>query len=69
MLEGKQALAIPEAIQYQKEKYGCVAFGRDALYALAHSGRVPVIRNGTRKLLFPVSTIDRLMQGSAEGVA
>lgn len=69
MLEGKQALAIPEAIQYQKEKYGCVAFGRDALYALAHSGRVPVIRNGTRKLLFPASTIDRLMQGSTEEVA
>lgn len=46
-----------------------VAFGRNALYALARSGRVPVIRNGTRKLLFPASTIDRLMQGSTEEVA
>lgn len=69
MLDGKKALAVPEAIEYQKERYGCVAFGRDALYALARSGRVRVIRNGTRKLLFPASTIDALMQGNSEEVA
>ena len=69
MQNGTQVLAIPEAIRYQKEHYGCVAYGRDALYALAHSGRVAVIRNGTRKLLFPASTIDRLMQGSTGEVA
>lgn len=68
MIETKKALTVPEAIQYQKQEYGCLAYGRDALYSLARAGQIPVIRKGRRKLLFPRSTIDQLMSGSIEGV-
>lgn len=67
-MDTKKVLTIPDAIQYQQDEYGRVVYGRDSLYSLARSGRVPVIRNGARKLLFPVSTIDKLMQGSSEEV-
>ena len=68
-MNNPKALTVPQAIEYQRNEYGHVAFGRDSLYALARSGRIPTIRNGARKLLFPLSAIDKLMQGSTEEVA
>lgn len=59
----KKLLTVPEALAYQKEHYGYVAYSRDALYALAKAGTVPVVRPGKRHLYFPISTIERLMSG------
>ena len=67
MQSDKKVLSIPQAIEYQRAHYGCVAYGRDALYAVARSGKVPIIRNGERRIFFPVGSIDRLMQGSEGG--
>ena len=58
-----QVLSVQEAINYQRDMYGRVAYGRDFLYRLAKSGTVPVIWVGKRKLLIPISTIDTLMRG------
>ncbi|MBB6016934.1 hypothetical protein HNQ04_002192 [Deinococcus radiopugnans ATCC 19172] len=59
----KRLLTVPEVLTYQKEHYGYIAYSRDALYALARAGTVPVVRPGKRHLYFPVSTIDRMMSG------
>lgn len=59
----KILLTVAEAIAYQRDVYGQVAFGRDALYAIAKAERVPTVRNGRRKTLFPIASIDQLMQG------
>lgn len=56
-------MTVPEAISYQRDVYGRVVFGRDALYAVARAGRVPVVRVGQHRLLFPKATIDRLLSG------
>lgn len=56
-------LTIPEALRYQKELYGRIVFGRDALYAVARAGRVPVVRVGQHRILFPRTSIDLLLSG------
>ena len=56
-------MTVSEAIGYQRDVYGRVVFGRDALYAVARAGRVPVVRVGQHRLLFPRTTIDRLLSG------
>lgn len=57
----KKLLTVTEAVEYQRDVYGTVAFGRAALYALAHSGTLTVIKNGKRKILFPLRTLDQLL--------
>ncbi|WP_157451046.1 hypothetical protein [Deinococcus puniceus] len=64
----KLLLTVPEAIVYQREKYGHVCFGRDALYAIARSGKVKIVKYRNRKLLFPTATIDLLMKGETRGL-
>jgi hypothetical protein len=61
-------LTVPEAITYQREQYGHVCFGRDALYAIARSGKVKIVKYRNRKLLFPRTTIDLLMKGEVRGI-
>lgn len=61
--EYRRLMTVHEAVEYQRRTYGHVAFGRDALYAIARTEKVPVIKNGKRKVLFPVSSIDALMTG------
>lgn len=57
----KRLLTVVEAVDYQRDIYGRVAYGRAALYALAHSGSLKVIKNGKRKILFPIRTLDHLL--------
>jgi|GEM_PF-2264671 len=57
-------LNVTEALTYQRDNSGHVAFGRDALYAIARRRLVPVVVVGTRKVLFPPSSIDLLLSGT-----
>ena len=57
----RRLLNVAEAVDYQRDVYGRVAYGRAALYALAHSGSLHVIKNGKRKILFPIRTLDWLL--------
>jgi excisionase family DNA binding protein len=41
------------------------AIGRDTLYAIARSGRVPVVRYGSKKL-FPRSSLDQIASGTVD---
>jgi hypothetical protein len=64
-------LNVVEAMEYQKSNHGRVIFGRDALYALAHTKAVPVVNVGGRKIFFPISSIERILSGeqvAAKGV-
>lgn len=56
----KRLLTATEAVTYQRDVYGRVAYGRATLYAMARSGEVDVIRNGNRTL-FPVRVLDKLL--------
>lgn len=60
----RKLLTVNEAIRYQRDAYGHVAHGRDALYAMARTNLVPVVRSGKRKILFPCSSIDLLLSGT-----
>lgn len=59
-------LNIGESIEYQKTQFGRVVFGRDALYALAHTNAVPVVRVGERKIFFPKASLDRVLSGEIQ---
>ena len=52
-----------EALQWQISKFGRVIFGIDSLYAVARTGKVPVVRVGEKKIFFPESSLERLMSG------
>jgi hypothetical protein len=50
--------SIPEARAYLEHR-----IGRDGLYRLAHSGKISVVWIGRSKLLFPKSSLDRILSG------
>jgi excisionase family DNA binding protein len=54
----KKLFTIHEATAYLEH-----AIGRDTLYAIARSGRVPVVKYGNKKL-FPRSSLDLIASGT-----
>lgn len=64
----KRVFTVAEAIQFQKQEWGKVVFGRDALYAIARRRTVPVIRVGKGRLFFPRTSLEMLLNGM-EGAA
>ena len=62
----KRVMTVAEAIQYQKEVWGRVVFGRDALYAIARTKTVPVVRVGKGRMYFPRTSIEALLNGNQE---
>lgn len=58
-----ELLTAHQAVDYQLDRYGHVAFSRDSLYQIARAGKHRVVKNGKRKLFFPRSTIDALLSG------
>lgn len=58
--DSKKLFSIADAAHYLEG-----AIGRDTLYAIARSGRVPVVRYGS-KILFPRSTLDLIASGKID---
>jgi excisionase family DNA binding protein len=56
--DGKKLFTVKEATAYLES-----AVGRDTLYAIARSGRVPVVKYGSKKL-FPRSSLDLIASGT-----
>jgi excisionase family DNA binding protein len=54
----KKLFTVKEATAYLEN-----AIGRDCLYAIARSGRVPVVKYGSKKL-FPRSSLDLIASGT-----
>lgn len=52
-----------ESVLWQREKFGRVIFGIDSLYAVARTGKIPVVRVGEKKLFFPISSLEKLLSG------
>lgn len=63
----KKVFTVAEAIEYQKQEYGRVVYGRDALYAIAQQPIVRIIRVGKRRIFFPRSSLDILLNGMEGG--
>lgn len=63
----KKVFTVAEAIEYQKQEYGRVVYGRDALYAIARQPIVPIIRVGKGRIFFPRSSLDILLNGMEGG--
>lgn len=59
----KTVFTVLEAVKYQRENCDRVIFSRDALYALARSGEVPVVKSGTR-IYFPRRVLEGLLDGT-----
>lgn len=54
-------ITVPQAIEYQTEQYGRAIYKRDALYAAARDGRLPVVRHGKRRLYIPLKNLLALL--------
>lgn len=63
----KKVFTVAEAIEYQKQEYGRVVYGRDALYAIARQPIVRIIRVGKGRIFFPRSSLDILLNGMEGG--
>ena len=59
-------LNIVESLDYQKSQFGRIILGRDALYALARTNIVPVVRVGERKIFFPKTSLDKVFSGEIQ---
>ena len=59
-LADKKLFTVKEASTYLEQ-----AVGRDTLYAIARSGRVPVVKYGSKKL-FPRSSLDLIASGTID---
>lgn len=60
-MDTKRLFKIPEAYQYLE-----AAISIDALYAIAKSNLIPVVRCGGGAFLFPRSSLDRLATGEVD---
>ncbi len=58
-------ITVTQALAYQAEQYGRVVYGRDALYAAARDGRLPVVRHGARRLYIPLKDLQALLRVQA----
>lgn len=63
VMSQKKMLSVQDAVQYQRDEYGRVVYGRDALRAAVRGNLLPVVRVGVRRVYIPASALDRLLQG------
>lgn len=61
----KQLFNAAEAVEFQTEVFGAIAFGRDQLYQLARAGTLKSVGN-RRKTLFIRSSLEALLKGEAQ---
>ena len=61
----KQLFNVTEALEFQTEVFGNIAFGRDQLYKLARAGTLKSVGN-QRRILFIRSSLESLLKGEAQ---